>query len=211
VFFNSGCARYEEGRLHGVLRMPSGWTTMLAKGIDPRPETRILPARSIAEIHLCMRQLHSVVDLTHRLEYIGDELAAVYEGLNQQQKLVRQAFTLVTAMEDPNDFGPGVSQILCGASMAYWLESHLWTVRENFHPATRLGMYESMPRMLREIDEVIKMLDPKIEQLPPECFRAEYSGSFVITKPHVITGKWLRETRQEFVDFVRDYPSEAPR
>lgn len=211
VSINSGCARYDEGRKNGVVQMPSGWTALLMRGIDPMPEARILPARSIAEIHLAMRQLHLVSELTHRLEYVGEELAAVYEGLNQHQKLVRQAFTLVKPMQNSEDLGDGASQILCGALLAYFADSHLWDIHNNFHPTTRRGRWEATPQMLRELEEVIKMLAPATDQLPPACFRKEGCVSFVRHKAYMLQGAWLRATRQKFVEFYRDYPSEAPR
>jgi hypothetical protein len=32
------------------------------------------------------------------------------------------------------------------------------------------------------------------------------AASLVSSKPYAITGAWLRETQQKFVEFMRDYP-----
>jgi hypothetical protein len=35
------------------------------------------------------------------------------------------------------------------------------------------------------------------------------TASFVKSKPYVLTGEWLRDTQQKFVQFMRDYPLET--
>jgi hypothetical protein len=203
IHINSGCGTYDDKRRHGELRMPCGWTPLWLEGVDARPEARVLPAKSIAEIHLFMGQAHLVGDLTHQLEYIEGELAAIYEGVDVSNDAKRQAFTLVEALSDPRDYGPGASEILCGGMMAYMMDGHRWDVENNFHEGTRAGLRDFMPNLMRQLDEILKMLDPTTDQVPPRCFRTEFAPSFVKIKPHVITGAWLRETRRLFGEFIR--------
>ncbi len=207
VMINSGCGTYDEPNRGGALRLVSGNTRLLAQSLDPRPGTRILPARSIAEIHRYMRSFHLAGELTHRLEYPGDELAAVYEGSDVRGNLRRQAFTPVTPQSNPRDYGAGASQILCGGLMAHLLYSHRSTLRENFHPGTREGLHEETPELLRQIDELLKMLDPRTDRIVPEFFRYEHAPGFVRIHPEVIDGAWLRETRAEFERFLAGGPT----
>lgn len=205
IQINSGCGTCDEPHRHGAMRMACGWTRLLARGIDPRPTTRILPAKSIAEIHHFMRSFHLTAELTHRLEYIGGALAAVYEGFDINRKLRRQAFTLVEPQTDPRDYGAGVSQILCGGLMAHLLYTYRSTLRDNFHPGTRAGLHEFTPDLLRQIDEILKMLDPQTDRIGPEYFRDPFSVSFVKIHQEVMTGAWLREVRAEFARFLTEF------
>ncbi|MFM2421703.1 MAG: hypothetical protein RL291_233 [Pseudomonadota bacterium] len=206
IHINPSCGTYDDPRRNGELRMPCGWTPLWAEGIDPRPEARILPVHSIAEIHVAMRQFHLVRDAAHRLEYIDGVLAAVYEGNDINGKLRRQAFTLVEPQAEPRAFAQQCSEVLCGGQLAYMLDGRRWDLKNNFHEGTRLKLHEYTPDIVREIDEILKMLDGQVDQLPPRCFRTEFAPSFVARKPHVITGAWLRETRQMFADFANSDP-----
>jgi hypothetical protein len=156
VIVNSGCARYDEPNKNGTLQIATGCVALLARGIDPRPETRVLPARSIAEIHHVMRRIHGVDEWAHQLEYVDGELAAVYEGVDNFRRLRRQAFTPVNPQPDPQAFGEGVSQIMCGGIVAWGMDMHHSTLKSNFHPGTRDGLFEDTPDVLRQIDEVLK-------------------------------------------------------
>lgn len=202
IHINSGCGTYDDAQLNGELRMPCGWTPLWLDGMDPRPGTRILPAQSIAEIHCFMRQALLTSEFTHRLEYVDGELAAIYEGKNINGKPASQAFTLVTPQSNPRDFGPDVSEILCGGMMAYMLDSSRSTLEHNFHEGTRAHLRERTPDIIREIDEILKMVDPSTEQVLPEYFRHGFAPSFVKTKPWVISQGWLHETRKMFVAFA---------
>lgn len=202
IHVNACCGTWDEPRRHGELRMPSGFAPLWVGGVDPRPEARILPARSIAEIRLAMQFFHTVHDPTHRLEYVGDTLAAIYEGTDVHDKPRRQAFALVTAQPDPRDFAPEVSEVLCGGLLAHRIVDRRWDLDNNFHEATRQALRDDTPYILRLIDEVQKMLDPSTDKVPPACFRFEFAPAFVKPKPHILTGEWLRETRRKFVEFV---------
>lgn len=209
VQVNSGCGTYDEPNRNGALLLVSGNTRLLAQGLDPRPGTRTLPARSIAEIHGYMRQFHGVTELTHRLEYIGGELAAVYEG-SDRGKPRRQAFTPVEAQADPRDYGPGTSRILCGGLMAHLLEFGRSTLHENLHPVMREGLHEQTPELLRQIGELMKMLDPQTDRIAPEHVRYGHTPGFVRPKPRVLTGAWLRETGPKFERFLAEGPGYVP-
>lgn len=201
IHVNSGCGAFREPYLNGELRMPCGWTPLWLEGIDPRPGARVAPARSVAEIHLYMQQMHMVRDPAHRLEYIDGELAAVYFGPDINGNHKQQAFTPVKGQPDPRDFGPGVSEILCGGMIAHMLDSSRSTLEHNFHEGTRTHLREHTPDIIRKIDEALKMIDRATGQLPPHCFRAEFAPTFIRHKPHVIGEHWLRESRQRFVAF----------
>lgn len=206
IHINPSCGTYDDPRRNGELRMPCGWTPLWVAGIDPRPEARILPVHSVAEIHMAMRQFHLVRDATHKLEYVDDVLAAVYEGHDLNEKPRRQAFALVEPQAEPRAFAPQVSGVLCGGQLAYMLDSQRSTLQHNFHEGTRLGLHGRTPDIVREIDEILKMLDATTDQLPPHSFRTEFAPSFVARKRHVITGAWLRETRQMFIEFATSDP-----
>lgn len=191
VLVNAGCETYDEPRRHGSLRIPCGWTPLFAEGLEARPEARILPARSIAEIHLFMGMFHLNDDhLEHRLEYLDGQLCAVYEGKSIDGKLFRQAFTPVSAQEDLADFGPGASAILCAGMLCHRWHSVKSFLQSDFEADWAHGL-------LRQLDEVLKMLDPTTDRLGPESFRHPIAPSFIKSKPHVITGAYLRQERKE--------------
>ncbi len=206
VQVNSSCDTWNEPNKNGALLIACGGTRQLTQGLDPRPGTRTLPARSIAEIHRNLQSFHGLSEFTHRLEYAGEKLVAVYEGVDAHGRAHRQVFTPVEPQPDPLDYGPGVSAILCGGLLAFNFDSHRSTLRENFHRRTRESLHESTPELLRRLDELLKMLDPQTDRIGPEFFRFDHAPGFVKNKPQVITGAWLRETRGEFERFLAGGP-----
>ena len=208
VHLNPLCGTYDRPHGWGCLRMAAGAVWDLAAGLDPHPETRVLPARSIAEIHLFMRYIHGVTDLTHRLEYIEGELAAAYEGPDIRQVLRRQAFTLVEALEDPLDLGPGASAILCGPTLASALDTQISSCEDLRDPELYQWLLSQAPAMLRQLDELLKMVDPATGEIGARFYRHPHSVSLVPPlRPHVLTEAWLRERRAGLEVFLRESAS----
>ena len=87
--------------------------------------------------------------------------------------------------------------------MAYMLDSRRSMLEHNFHEGTRARLREHAPDIVREIDEILKMVDSSTEQVLPEYFRDGFAPSFVKTKTHVIGQQWLQQTRELFVSFAQ--------
>ncbi|MFO0941388.1 MAG: hypothetical protein U0930_11525 [Pirellulales bacterium] len=171
-------------------------------GIDPRPEARVLPARTIAEIHYVMHNIHGVHEFEHRLEYVDDDLVAIYFGKNNNGRSVEQAFDLVTPTADPRSYGSGISQVMCGGMIAYMMDSFRSTLEENFHLGTRQGLYERTPDIIHKFNELLKMIDDNTGKISAKYFRTGFAPRFVKSKPFVITKTWLEETKSLFEAFA---------
>jgi hypothetical protein len=101
---------------------PPGVVPLLASGLDPRPEARILHARSIAELHCFLDQECMGEDgRTHTLEYWNeDTLVAHYHGTMLGRRAKSYRFEPVAGGGDPLAFGDGPSELLCAG---YLLET----------------------------------------------------------------------------------------
>ncbi len=132
----------------------------LAQGLDPRQVTRVLPARSVAEIREFLAQQGSE-SAEHVLEYEGERLVARYG---------RYRFEPVQPLADPLDFGPGPSQILCAGLLLRRLDGLLENLRSAVaDPANR-------DTALRLLDELTKLGAP---QLPRTCLRSAAGAQFL--------------------------------
>ncbi|MFN8612129.1 MAG: hypothetical protein U0931_31585 [Vulcanimicrobiota bacterium] len=123
---------------------PPSFVAELARGRDPRQVVNILPARSVAEIHLFFED-EGYPTPAHQIIEERDQLVAQYG---------RFRFSLVGAQSDPDDFGQGPSQILCAGKILRRLSQHL--------DHLRLARWESgqAGQALRLLNELEKLMVP---------------------------------------------------
>jgi hypothetical protein len=100
----------------------------ICDGVDPRPEARIWPARSIAEIHAFLDQRDVPhMGRTHHLAYMGETLAATYSATNAEGSVRSFQFRPVGSQGSRRDLGTGTTQILCAGRIL--ADLHVWRSR----------------------------------------------------------------------------------
>lgn len=166
----------------------------LQAGRDPRPEARILKARSIAEIHAFLDQ-ESVAthDRRHVLEYWGDTLVARYEGsmLGRRAKVYR--FEPVTPGPDPLTFGEGASELLCAGYLLETLERRLGLLPDS---PTKVGdddrdFVAETARLAWELEKLLGDGD----QFPRRVLRTTRGARFVRERFWLAQRSWVHAAR----------------
>ncbi len=168
----------------------------LLEGRDPRPEARILPARTIAEIHLFLDLQNMAREgRWHQLEYADDELVAHYRGpiVGRDQRGFR--FNLVEPSPDPLSYGPGHSRILCAGKLADLVRRRVADFPESYawEPQQR---YDYLLGTARWAAEVEKMLEPDLDIIPRRALRSAHGARFVRERPEIGTRSWLGRARR---------------
>ena len=199
---NPCCGTYDEPHKNGTIYLSSGYLHYLVRGIDPRPETRVLRARSIWEIHLFMSFMHGVHQPVHRIEYRNDELVATYEGLDINNKPKSQSFYPV----DSSDSGPKAelrpSEILCGAALASHIHNRSSQIPGNKNPIYRSQLRQQIPELLLEIEELKQMIDVHSGMIAPCYFRKEFANLLLSSFPDVVKLETLEFAREKFQWFL---------
>ena len=98
---------------------------LFTSGVDGRSTARVLPARTIAELHLFLDlEGCSAEGRAHELGTLEGELVARYTGRAAQRQRSWH-FQPVPPTADPLDLGPGASSILCAGQLADLLRRRL--------------------------------------------------------------------------------------
>ena len=163
----------------------------LLAGRDPRSEARILPARTVAEIHLFLDQENMAPEgRRHQLEYAGDELVAHYSGeiIGRDPRSYR--FYPVEPTADPRSYGPGQTQILCAGKLADLVRRRLGDLTETlgWAPNERREFLLGTARWAAEVE---KLLEPDLDALPRSSLRTAHGARFVREFPEIGTRAWL--------------------
>jgi hypothetical protein len=157
---------------------PPGALADIRAGRDPRPEARILTARSIAELHHFLTQEGmSEHDRGHQLEYWNDTLVAHYHGTMLQRRAKSYRFEPVAPTPDPLLFGEGVSTLLCPGYILEVLDRRLGllpTSASDVCADDRPFVAETA----RLADELVKLLGDH-ECLPRSLLRTVRGAKFV--------------------------------
>lgn len=163
---------------------------LFAAGLDGRSSARVLPARTIAEIH-------QFLDLEgagregrlHQLEYLGEELVARYEATVTGSRRTWW-FETVDPTEDPLDLGAGPSRIMCAGLLADLVRRRLRALDgEPVDPAARASA-AGAARWAREVE---KMLDGKT--LPRSAVRTPDGSRYLREIPEMATAAWIHDAR----------------
>lgn len=164
---------------------------LLLQGIDDRPCARVLPARTIAEIHLFL-DLAGVTSASreHQLEYAGEQLVARYSGETRDGDLRSYWFEPVMPHADPLDLGAGASAILCGAALADLLGRLL-----NYLDSGNADR-AAAETALRWADELLKMMPDGLSVLPREAVRSINGARVLREAPEIVTRVWIEAARE---------------
>ena len=195
---NPSCGTHDEPHKNGQLYLSSGYLHCLIQGVDPRPETRVLRARSIWEIHLFMSFTHGIHQPTHRLEYRNGELVATYEGLDINNKPKSQSFYPVDLAISGSLNEAGPSEILCGAKLASHINNRAAQIPGNKNLAFRNQLRQQIPELLTEIEELKAMIDPKTGMIAPCYLRSEFANLLQSPFPDVLKLESLEIAREKF-------------
>ena len=166
---------------------------LFTHGVDGRSTARVLPARTIAEIHLFLDfEGASRQGRTHELEYLDGELVAHYRGTVAGSQR-SWWFQPVGGDGDPLDLGPGPSSILCAGQLADLVRRRLKVLPDN--PA-RLDAEDrlSAAGAARWAFEVEKMLVDG--SLPRSAVRTPDGSRFLRELPEMATGAWITKARR---------------
>ena len=158
----------------------------LLQGVDPRPEARILQARSLAELDMFFSQqgLHEVSLRTVRLA--GQDLSQ-YTGRGALRDK-RFYFHPVQLRGGSGELAPGKTTLLCAGRLAD-LVSRV------------LAVLEGLPVELRAercdwAAELVKLIDPETDRIPDTELRDPYGRNQVAENPVLVEGVWLRQALQ---------------
>lgn len=169
-----------------------GCVPLLAAGIDPRPEARIVRARSVAEIHALLDQeAMAEHDREHRLEYFGETtLVAHYTGtmLGRRAKSYRFEPVTATAADDPLAFGKGVSELLCAGHLLEELSRRLALLPE----APPIEDREYVEETLRLACELVALVGES-EEIPRSVLRTVRGARFVRKHYDLAKPSWIRD------------------
>jgi hypothetical protein len=166
-------------------------------GNDTRPNTgAVLRARSIAEIHAFLDQRGMSTKRTHAMQYRDDELVAHYEGeLNGD--IVGFDFEPIVPLDDPLNFGPGASELLCGGLLFQSLRrfvAQLPGTRVEFNAMRLRGQAVQADRWVRELE---KMIPDGADSLPRTMLRTAEGARVVRELGEPITPRLLQQIRAE--------------
>lgn len=195
---NPICGTHDEPHKNGQLYLSSGYLHYLIQGVDPRPETRVLRARSIWEIHLFMSFTHGIHQPTHRIEYCNGELVATYEGLDINNKPKSQSFYPVDSSVSGSPAEVGPSEILCGAKLASHINNRAAQIPGNKNIAFRNQLRQQIPGLLAEIEELMQMIDPNSGMVAPCFLRSEFANLLQSHFPDVLKLESLEMAKEKF-------------
>ena len=166
---------------------------MFTAGIDGRFSARVLPARTIAEIHLFL-DLEGVSreGRIHQLEYVGEELVARYTGMVAGSRR-SWLFQPVAPTDDPRDLGPGPSAILCAGQLADLVRRRLRALPD---APGRLDAddAELAAGAARWAGELEKMLVG--DSLPRSAARTPDGSRYLRDIPEMTAGQWISDARR---------------
>lgn len=166
---------------------------LFSEGIDGRSTARVMPARTIAEIHLFLDlEGASREDRTHQLEYLGEQLVARYTATVTGSRRTWW-FEPVAATEDPQDLGAGPSPILCAGQLADLVRRRLRALPEDpaaLDPDDRTAAGGAA----RWAGELEKMLDGA--GLPRSAVRSPDGSRFLREIPQMATAAWIADARR---------------
>ena len=166
----------------------------LAEGRDERPAADVLPARSVAEIHLYLDLLGADrAGRTHALESRPTGLCAAYTVRWTRFDWGRPAFEPCEPNDDPEDLGEGPTRILCAGLL-------LDAVR------ARLGGYPDDPTAMRPEErpraasaarwlwELEKLCEG--DRIPRSAIRTAEGARAFRDRPECTTREWVLAVRQ---------------
>jgi hypothetical protein len=179
-------------------------TIGMAEGIELRPEARVLPARTIAELHLFLDQQRVWHDArTHTLCYRGDRLVAEYSGPIAHDQTRTFTFEPITPSTDVDDLGDGPSAILCAAQLADVLYRRLASMPADSSQVTARDRSLAKQGM-RWAVEVEKLIDPATDLIPRPAIRSVFGSRLLRETPEISTGSWIRAARARFTALATD-------
>ena len=175
----------------------------LANDVDNRFDVRILPARTIAEIHTFLDQMQVYrVSIEHEMTYRDDALVARYHGVAKGGRPVSFDFTPVTPTDDPLHIGVHKSELLCPG----WLASQLARAAAKL-PADVSSLTDDdivlLENAMRWIAQLWALLDDR-----PAFARTELltvAGAATARKhPTIITLDWVNNVFSDLVRLERE-------
>lgn len=166
---------------------------LMIQGVDGRSSARVLPARTIAEIHLfldlegCVRETRA-----HQLEYLGETLVARYSGTVAGGRRTWW-FDVVEPTDDPLDLGVGASEILCAGQLADLVRRRLRALPDDPARVDGEGRLEAAGAA-RWAHELEKMLHEGA--LPRAAVRTPDGSRYLRELPELATAGWIHDARR---------------
>jgi hypothetical protein len=175
--------------------LAAGAVPLLRAGLDPRPEGRILRARTIAELHTFLDQEGmSREDRAHTLAYWAeDTLVAHYTGTVLARRARSYRFEPVTPLPDPLAFGEGPSELLCAGFLLEEVSRRLSLLPpspSDVGPEDRAFVAETAKLAW----ELTKLLGDAPE-LPRATLRTVRGAAFVRKSYELANPAWIRSAR----------------
>ncbi|MBT9582508.1 hypothetical protein IV102_04105 [bacterium] len=178
--------RVNAGHNHSSLEFGPSDAAALLQGVDPRPEARILQARSLAELDMFFSQ-QGLHEISQRKVCLAGQELSQYTGRGALRDK-RFYFHPVQLRGGSGELAPGRTMLLCAGRLAD-LVSRV------------LAVLEGLPvEMLAErcdwAAELVKLIDPETDRIPDTELRDPYGRNQVAENPFLLQGAWLREALQ---------------
>ena len=164
---------------------------LFVDNVDGRSCARILPARTIAEIHLFLDlEGASREGRIQQLEYLGDDLVAHYTGTVAGARR-SWWFQLVQPTGDPADLGPGPSEILCAGQLADLVRRRLRALTDHRLDADELQRAAESERWVGELEKMLVG-----GSLPRSAVRTPDGSRYLREFPEMATAAWIGDAHR---------------
>jgi len=176
--------RVNAGHNPSSLEFGPGEAATLLQGVDPRPEARILRARSLAELDMFFSQ-QGMHEVTQRTVCLAGQELSQYTGRGALRDR-RFYFHPVQLRGGSGELAPGRTMLLCAGRLAD-LVSRVLAVLDML-PS------EVVAERTDWAAELVKLIDPETDRIPETELRDPFGRNQVADKPFFLEGAWLRES-----------------
>ncbi|MEQ1505681.1 MAG: hypothetical protein ABMB14_25835 [Myxococcota bacterium] len=185
-----------------------GAVSVMRAGLDPRPEARILRARTIAELHTFLDQERMVrEDRAHTLAYDAeDTLVAHYTGTVLGRRARSYRFEPVTPTPDPLALGDGPSELLCAGFLLEEVDRRL-----SLSPASPSEVGPVDRAFVAETAALARALSALLgdaAELPRATLRTVRGAAFVRKRYELADPAWIRSARDRAEALADTAPAE---
>ncbi len=159
----------------------------IANGRQPRPERKILKARSIDELNHFLDESSMVAERPHTVERINNEEVVHYTGdilPGIEQRSFR--FHPVKHPASPTEWGEGPSEIVCAGRLADLIRRRLEILQDERKPLSD-DMKKFAQSTIVWVNELKKLFDPNTGKLPRQVLRTVDGARFVREYPEIAT------------------------
>ncbi len=167
----------------------------LANERQPRPERKILQARSQAEIDYFLDESGMQNERPYQTENINSQSVIHYTGKimpGLEQRTFR--FCEIKNRQSKSDWGDGPSQIVCGGKLADLLKRRIEILDEEPKPLSK-DMKEFVQTAIIWANELEKLIDQNTQELPRKVLRTVDGARFVREFPHIGTKDFVVQSR----------------